>query len=436
MMREVLLLLLLACAGYCAECEAYNGSECVLWKDPPLSNLTSHNAEIGESLMENDGLVAGANLTFEAPAAVDMRVLSAFPMVDNRIPSNATGILWTWGEANADDSIIQTEEEGCTHDYVFSHPEYGIYDYNWSAVMYFTFAQQTRRVVVLNESAIGGVIVEPEAVVEIPFAEFELEAANGTENLSVRIEWSFYYAYSYLDNPGGTCEGSSSVVNDSITIRGNRTMEFIVEGGGPEFFTVRPALGEQWYLSNHFDNLIFSRKSIYKARILNGSANATAGARIRNFTLVRSSEQGLESVWYIFSHPAQDFAGAVMGGYEGAYWANPLVESAFPFSHLYEVNHSYEAWGPHLMEIEVRDFFGGTYSYSRELVSRKATRGGISETGEEAGGPLFYRPGTGEEGWGELSRFEIPPSTILLVFLIFAIWAYAYYRRERKKDQQ
>lgn len=437
MKRVALLLLLFVSFSFCAECEGYNGSDCVLWKDPPLGTMLGNNIGSASGLMGNGALMSGVEITKSNLAVVDVRVLTALPMVDDKMPSNATGILWTWGEKSANDTIIHTESGGnCTHDYIFTVPEYGIWDYNWTAWAYFTFRNETRSVELLGEAFLGGSGVEPQAIIEIPPSiAGELETANGTENLSVRIEWEFYYYFKYLNDPGGSCEATSHVEMEEITVTGSHEMQFIVESGEPEFFNVRPALGEQWYLSNHFDNFVFSRKGIYKAGIWKDGEWA-GDARISNFTLVHSSEPGLTGVWYIFSHPARDFENASMGGHEISYWATPLVEGNISFSHLYEINHTYEEWGPHTMEVRVWDIFGGEYSYSREIVSRKATLGGISETGEPAGDILYYRPGIGEEERGELSRFVLPSSTLLVVFLVFSLWAYAYYRRKREKGRR
>jgi hypothetical protein len=178
---------------------------------------------------------------------------------------------------------------------------------------------------------------------------------------------------------------------------------------------------------------VLSRKSIYKAEV-EKEGEGVAQARVKNFTLVHSNEAGLENVWYIFSHNATDFENASMGAYEVAYWAGPVSGSSLPFSHLYEVNHSYgEEWGQHLMGIRVYDFYGGEYEYSKEALGRKVTKEGVSETGEEGEDPLYYRPGIESGGEAGLTRFTIPASTTLVVFMVFSLWAYAYYRRERGK---
>jgi hypothetical protein len=441
MIRELLALVLVASLGFAAECGQWNENDsCILWNDPPILNVTLHNTAIAQDLMDNDALIT-EEFGVEKSVLVDMRVLGALPMVDNRMPSNASGILWTWAVENASKITIE-KECGCKDVY---YPVVVRYYRNTSA--YFTFRNETREVALqedswANASGDWGEVEMEYEIMPIPFSEEELEVANGTENISVEIRWSYYYisevhaSKETAKYTNGSCNGCETEQTDEEpwheTPSGSHAMAFIVESGEPEFFMVRPVLGEQWYLSNHFDNFIFSRKSIYKAEIAKDGEGA-AEARIRNFTIISFNVPGLEGVWYIISHNASDFENSGMGAYEVEYWATPLANSSLPFSHLYEVNHTYGEWGPHGMEIAAYDYFGGRHVYSEEILSRKATRGGVSETGEEGDDELYYRPGLENEDYGKLSRFVIPSSTLLVVFLVFALWAYAYYRRERGK---
>ena len=187
-------------------------------------------------------------------------------------------------------------------------------------------------------------------------------------------------------------------------------------------------LGEQWYQNNHFDTLIFSRKSIYKAEI-SMDGNKTAYARIYNFTLMMDPMGAA----HIAVEREDDFRNASMGNYELAYWATPVVKGNNPFSHLYEVNHTYEAWGPHLLRVEATDFFRGTHGYSREILSRKLTAEGVSETGEPAGSGEYYRPSEPKKEDAELEHRLIPPNEALLLVLVAALGVAWYFQGKRGK---
>jgi hypothetical protein len=187
---------------------------------------------------------------------------------------------------------------------------------------------------------------------------------------------------------------------------------------------VRPVLGEQWYENGHFDTLVFSRKSIYKAEI-SMDGNETATAQIYNFTVL---EDPLEA-WHIFSEPAAEFSNASMAEYGLSYWATPVVEGNMSFSRLYEVNHTYEGWGPHLMKVEGTDFFLGKHGYEREIFSRKLSRLGVSETGEPEGDPEYYRPGKPAPEEETLSHKILPPAAVGMLILLIALGTFWYYKR-------
>ncbi len=376
-------------------------------------------------------------LTSEEPAKVNMSIVAAFPQVDSRIPSDAEGVLWAWEEDNADGKTITEEgSDGCT-DYF----QPALINYSRSAIMAFTFRNETRAATLIDYDWMdeGGGEMETGPVVEIPFSFEELETANGTENLTVELQWRYTYFFEvvwsdqYLrcedDGMGGeTCSCQSAtfvpLLYWDILVQGNESENFIIESGNASFFLLRPALGEQWYENDHFDTLAFSRKSVYKAEISMGG-NKTAAAQIYNFTVL---EDPL-GAWHIFSNPVAEFSNASMAAYSFSYWANPVVEGDMPFSHLYEINHTYEGWGPHLLKVEATDFFLGRHGYEREIFSRKVSRWGVSETGEPAGGPEYYRPGKPEPEKETLEHRILPPAAIGMLVLLLALGSFWYYKR-------
>ncbi|MEM4272528.1 MAG: hypothetical protein QXH30_02970 [Candidatus Bilamarchaeaceae archaeon] len=407
------------------------------YADPPLAEVDSHNIGIAGSLMGTEGLAVG-KLTSSEPGKVNMTIVGALPQVDNKIPSDVEGILWAWNEKNADGMTISEEgSDGCT-DYYYP----ALIGYSRSAVMRFSFRNETRAITLIDygvEDEAEGREMETDPIVGIPFSFEELETANGTENLTVELQWEYHYSFEvpwsdqFLhcedDGHGGqSCSCQSETFEPLLywntEKKGNVSREFIVESGRASFFLVRPVLGEQWYENDHFDTLIFSRKSIYKAEISMGG-NKTASAQIYNFTVL---EDPL-GAWHIFSNEIQDSGNASMAAYELSYWANPVVKEEMPFSHLYEVNHTYEGWGPQNMSIEATDFFLGKHKYGKEIYGRKATRWGASETGEPAGGPEYYRPGKEEPEERGISHNILPPAAMGMLVLLIALASFMYYKR-------
>ncbi len=410
MMRELFLLFLLFPA-------------CAALEDPPLDEVAQHNRDLAPSLMETTALTVG-ELTKDNPSRVNMSIVAVIPSVDERIPPTADEVLWAWNEENADGRTITEEDSnGCTDRYMFT-----LINHTESIEIRFSFRNHT-------------VTTEPEtteAILGIPLDRELLETANGTENLTIELEWDYWYQYEVIvSNSGLVCEGDDCSCEDQGSMPpqqwelhtiGNVSRQYIIEPGNASFFLVRPALGEQWYRNNHFDTLVFSRKSIYKAEIEKGGNN-TGNARIYNFSVMEDPV----GAWHIFSEESYEFSNASMENYEVSYWATPVVkEGEGPFSHLYEINHTYSEWGPHTMEITVTDFFGGQHTYSREILSRKLTKGGMSETGEPEGSKEYYRQGMPAQEKQQLTHNPIPSNELLLIFLIAALWIFWYHRRHAR----
>lgn len=425
MKRAALLLIILLCVRECSALE-----------DPPVGIVVEHNRNISASLMDN-GEIGIGELSWEEPAKVRMRIIGSLPQVDYRIPADSEGILWAYDEMNANGSTNPISdapsEQGCYTEYLFGPPSYGITNYSWTANISFTFRGETRSQELMDEQW-GESWDEPDPIIQIPFSEAELETSNGTENLSVKIEWDFEYVFAVLITQRGPTEfcPSGSWVSEGVERETAGTVEadLIVESGEPGFFLARPALGEQWYLDNRFDNLIFSRKSIYKAEIWK-DGNYSGYARIYNFTVLNDS---LEA-WHIFSSADSDFRNASMWGEELSYAATPVSTDNITYSHLYEANYSYSGWGPHNLTIKVSDFFGEEYAYGKEVVSRKLTHWGTSETGEEGDDALYYRPGEEYPEHGGLGRSLLPYSGVLAIFLCAVIWV-EWNRRKKSNEKR
>lgn len=351
------------------------------------------------------------------------------------MPSGAEGMLWAWNEKNADDAIISEDDNyGCTDTF---YP--ALINYTRSAVMSFTFRNVTKTATLIDYDWVdeaGGGEMETEAIVDIPFTIEELDAANGTENLTVELQWRYTYFFEVHwvneawtcvgDPPSCSCQnpGNEPLLYWDVLVQGNSSKQLVIESGNASFLLVRPVLGEQWYENNHFDTLVFSRKSVYKAEIYNGDTKVGT-ANIRNFTVLEDPF----GAWHIFSNPVADFSNASMAGYEVAYWADPVVLEEMPFSHLYEVNYTFEGWGPYLMKVEATDFFLGKHKYEKEIFNRKVTKGGVSETGEPAGSQAYYRPGKPESAEETLSHKILPPAAMGMIILLLALGSFWYYKK-------
>lgn len=407
------------------------------YSDPPVNEVEAHNLGIAGGLMGTGKLALGT-LTNEEPAKVNMSIVAAMPQVDDKIPSGAEGILWAWSEKNADRQTLTHEDaDGCTDYYLPA-----LINYSRSAYMAFTFRNVTKSTTLIDYDWVdeaGGFKMETDPIAEIPFTYEELETANGTENLTVELQWRYTYFFEVVvsnqhqvcvdDGQGGQSCHCESSVNEplrywNILVQGNASKNFIIESGNASFFLLRPVLGEQWYENDHFDTVVFSRKSIYRAEISMGG-NKTATAQIYNFSVL---EDPL-GAWHIFSSANADFRNASMAAYDLAYWANPVVKENMPFSHLYEINHTYEGWGPHNMSVEATDFFLGKHGYKREIFSRKVSRWGVSETGEPTGNPEYYRPGKPAPEEETLTHKLLPPAAMGMLILLIALGTFWYYKR-------
>lgn len=405
MIREIFLLLLIL-------------SFCIALEDPPVEGMVQHNQEISASMMRNAALTFG-ELTRDEPAKVNMTIVTILPAVDGRIPAETEGVLWAWNEKNADGQEITHEGgDGCTDRYLLT-----LFNYSEHAEMHFRFRNET----------LGGEVNTNNPIVQIPFDVELLETANGTENLSIELEWNYWYYFEVIVTNNveinGSCQSQEGTPFQywDIYIIGNTSTSYIIEPGEANFFLVRPVLGEQWYQNNHFDTLIFSRKSIYKAEI-SMDGNKTAYARIYDFSVLADPM----GAWHIIVNETQNFTNASMENYEISYWANPVVKEDNPFSHLYEVNYTYEGWGPHWMNITVTDFFLGEHTYAREILSRKITRQGVSETGEPAGSEEYYRPGEPELEKTGITHYLLPSNEIIMVFLVASLWIFWHYSKSGK----
>lgn len=407
------------------------------YDDPPINEVDSHNEGIAAGLMGAKGISLGP-LTDEEPAKVNMSIVVALPQVDERIPSDAEGIIWAWNEKNADGQTLTHEDaDGCTDYYLPA-----LINYSRGASMSFNFRNETRAVVLIEYDWVDeaeGREMETDAVVGIPFSFEELEAANGTENLTVELQWRYAYFFEVVvsnqyqvcvDNGQGgqSCHCESSVNEPlrywDILVTGNASESFIIESGNASFLLVRPVLGEQWYQNDHFDTLVFSRKSIYKAEI-SMDGNESGYARVYDFSVLEDPM----GAWHIFSNSTANFSNASMAAYSLSYWATPVVKENNSFSHLYEINHTYEGWGPHLMLVRATDFFLGEHEYEKEIFDRKISRWGVSETGEPAGDPEYYRPGKEAPEEEVLAHKILPPAAIGMLVLLLALGAFWYYRK-------
>ena len=84
------------------------------------------------------------------------------------------------------------------------------------------------------------------------------------------------------------------------------------------------------------------------------------------------------------------------------------------------------------MNITVTDFFLGEHTYAREILSRKVTRQGVSETGEPAGSEEYYRPGEPELEETGVTHYLLPSNEIIMVFLVASLWMFWHYSKSGK----
>ncbi len=334
-MRTAIVLLLLLSTAFSA-----------LYSDPPLANVTAHNLAIAASLNDSYMPAIGVNGTVDlngtvlSTMAASVKLVAMEPSVDNATYPASSILIFAWGAG------AQLAPGGnCTQPSV-----------SRSAAVSFAF-QNASDVVVTDSN----VVPVPQDIVAA------MANTSGMDPLQVRINATFDFLYG--DQAPGCSANSSLVVTDAMnwTVEGNRTL----------FFLSAPVLGEQWYMDNEFDTVLFSDSRVYKGAIT-GPGDQSYQFRLYAFNVTNDSY----GAWHVVSVPLGPAGG--VAGYQAFNTPTALAHDNFTYAYLYGFNYSYQGIGENTLSLEEESFFGDNHSFQQELLSRMLSYSGNTT---ELGGP-------------------------------------------------
>ena len=372
---------------------------------PPIEDVTSHNMEIANSLINTTENVGGSPTnapTVDDPVSFfSMRVFTALPSVDERISSNHIPLmLWGWGEQheekveeerktpNCPDSVITVESNG--------NPVPG----EFSALV--QFQDEERSADLLNGS---------KNPFPIPFSKEELDVQIEKDNetnrskplyLNITIAGSLSFTYARTEHTY-TYECETVWINETnsievctchpVTYESNITIEktassshsFLLENGNVLFFLLKPILREQLKDESAVNAVIFSKRLPYKA-YLKFDDNVFNAVYTNSFSI---EEDGL-GVQYIKS--AEDFHKGIspddkditnstnlnsslsFSSLETYLRPIQLEKENESFSNIYGINSSYANMsGRHNLSMLFFDHFNDRYEYNENVLTRTMT---------------------------------------------------------------
>ncbi|MBI2080097.1 hypothetical protein HYT84_04995 [Candidatus Micrarchaeota archaeon] len=256
------------------------------YPDPPFSEVQTNNLDksssfFGVYLSQNKTNLLVFNTTL---AWIDSRIIEVSPSVGNHISANSNNnLIWVYGEAHSNSlSPLDYDNDGCDESATFNN-------ITIQKQISLTFRNNT---VIQND----------------PSNPFELPSSlqlNQTEydTLQLNLTVTALYNYTVLDknptpiggNSSGTfCDGEPQKQNFAAISKYNSN--YTVEGGSVSFLLKTPILKEQWHKNNRFDNLVFTKRSLYNAKIsINGNPIAYIPMYEPRMNLVSSRYLPLET---------------------------------------------------------------------------------------------------------------------------------------------
>ncbi|MDD2655888.1 MAG: hypothetical protein PHQ80_04455 [Candidatus ainarchaeum sp.] len=357
-----------------------------VYSDPPIDVVMAHN-------FNASFLQTLANNPEENFSLFSATLIGIFPSVEGRVPADAGTyqILWTWGENYSTIVHVTDRVEGSGGCADVNDGDFSIYDIAYSF-----------KIKVDNET----INWTDAAPTEVPYFNLSLgqermERYNATEKMEVTLEYNV--TYTYIE------EHLTCVYFWSTEESNSSNLSYYVENGNVTFFTARPVLGEQWYRNNHFDNLVFSNKRMYKSEIYLDGAKV-GEAHVLNFSIYNDTY----GAWFINSSRDENYTNTTMGEHEIIYSPIPMIHNNESFRYLYEENYSYSGIGRHNLTLVLTDDFNRTYNYSKELLSRAA---GAQEAAEEGVDYAYARP-TYEKPEESLTQVIIPTGALAVIFIV------------------
>jgi hypothetical protein len=358
------------------------------YTDPPISLVSEHNnaislidivpdAGFGTCTVESDtSLLAGRS----AVEALELKVVSLFPAVDNRISSAfPPSAYWAFGEKHKESISWETELSGNT----------------CTSNAYFVKSNHSTRIgfMIGNNTYYAADEADPMSMPSEAAAM--LETANG-KNLTVRMDGNAVFTYDLevysvvcTPNSGCSCEKNSQASGEkNLTFHCENSVDYEIETQPIVRLLQKPVLKEQWYKNNHFDNLVLANRKIYKAGVeINGSQ---FGAVTFYSFDVKMDKYGLESIVTIDAYSANGAEGK-----ESTVNAVPvpLQVKNDTFRYAYEVNSSYSGLGWNTLTLKAYDDFGQEMEADEQILSRELSfSGNISESNSETKNTQTLRP--------------------------------------------
>ncbi|MEM2948007.1 MAG: hypothetical protein QXG02_00570 [Candidatus Anstonellales archaeon] len=383
------------------------------YEDPPIPEVFAHNQQIAPSLVDYIPPGQEGVPTYDEPVSyASMKLLTIDPSIDDRIAAEDMHyLIWTWGEHHGDD-LHKDVGGGCdghkNENVLVSKGKPKV-----SGNITFSFMGR-KKTVEINPD---------ETRIQVPFATHDLWMTNGHSELKATLDGQIEFPYTLKkirwheecdeDEEGGEdchCEKDVFIEDATIVKEFYSSIAYTVEGGNVVFFTFQPPIGEQWYVNNHFNNLIFSKRKFYRFVFY---IDGMEYGRRQLYTF--DTHDDVYDVWYIESERDEYGDGE---SEETWYKQNvkPYLIEEIPetFCYIYRSDFPhYPSFGPKIISTEAYDHFLRTYKYDRFIAHRENTAGNYY-------GDAFYRPSVSYD-YGKINMiyFVFPFLLVILIVLIF-----------------
>ncbi len=216
----------------------------------------------------------------------------------------------------------------------------------------------------------------------------------------------------YVDGEPAGCDTGLPLppVNATFSKHFTDSLVYTVEADGEGYFVAAPVLSEQWYANNQFNLITASKMQFYKFKLFLDDAIIDETS-LREFDIAEDS--GLQHIYSISlnSSEAQDNPISVSSSN-----GNPLppLFGDENYGIFYLIKSSYDGIGLHSLRLEIYDDFGGSSSFTKQLLSRSLTYGNLSELP----GSNFTRPSISQIS-SNPAFYVIPLGGLVLLAFLF-----------------
>lgn len=329
---------------------------------PPFGEVNLHNENISlQSIYLNQSSLSWSSPTFEDPILfANASLLFLSPAVDTRISANnLTTLWWVWAEKHEEEVWEDDSDDGCSDRLIFS-------DFELSGLINFIFKNITKSINISKELEFN---------LSTPFSTDELNKANGTDNLTANLtaELNFIYVLEVRECVGFPICGCAPVDIQNIEFKKplSSQLTYTVEGGSVLFFLSAPVLREQWFKNNHFDNIVSTKRILYRGDVEMNNNNLSWFT----FYMFNISEDEY-GIWRIVSIKNYSTSNMTALEYAGVITPAPLEHENETFIYINIFNVSYDGIGVNNLRLIVIDHFGNLFVSESEIASRTLSYGG------------------------------------------------------------